>query len=473
MTTLAANPTPHLHFPSCSRLRRSMGAVVGAIAVAVSAALLAADNAQCDESTSDRKTPNIVLILADDLGAECLGCYGGTSYKTPRLDRMASQGMRFHRAYVNPVCSPTRAELLTGRYPVRTGITSVTHMSPPPSRKLDLSRHRTLANFLKDVGYATCIAGKWHLCNDFADHPSHVADAGFEHRFLWRLLRDGNVVRHYWNPELWFDGRPADELGRGKFGDDLFTQFIIDFIDEHRDGPFFAYYPMTLVHSQTFTGRNFPASPDTLRPGADPDASVEPKQKGFADLVAYTDKLVGRILDAVDRMGLAEKTLVVFIGDNGTDRVITSRMGSQVIPGGKGRLNEGGTRVPLLVRWPGKVDSGSVANELVDGTDLLPTLLDAAGVKLPEGYTIDGHSFYPRLLGKPFTPREWIYAQYARRWCVRGEDYRLNGEGNRFDETVLWRLGDSPYDPQRAGDSAEAREARRRLLDVATRLRQR
>jgi arylsulfatase A len=431
-----------------------------------------AADASDDKRPSGEQPPNIVLILADDLGAECLGCYGGTSYRTPRLDRMAAEGMRFHRAYANPICSPTRAELLTGRYPCRTGITGVTHLAPPPSRKLDVSKHRTLANFLKEAGYATCIAGKWHLCNDFADHPSHVADAGFQHRFLWRLLRDGKVVRHYWNPELWFKGRPADERGRGKFGDDLFTQFVIDFIERHRDRPFLAYYPMTLVHSQTATGSNFPASPDTIRPGADPDVSAGSKQQGFAGLVAYTDKLVGRILDAIDRMGLAEETLVVFIGDNGTDRVITSRLGEEIIPGGKTRLNDGGTRVPLLVRWTGKVKPGTVADELVDASDMFPTLLDAARVAPPEGYAIDGRSFYRRLLGEPFTPRAWIYAQSRNRWCVRGDRYRLNGQGDRFDAAVLWKLGDSPYEAERAGDSPEAQEAHRQLIEAARGVRQ-
>ncbi len=417
-----------------------------------------------------REKPNIVLILADDLGAECFGCYGGTSYATPCLDRMAAAGMRFQRCYACPLCSPSRAELLTGRYPFRTGITNTTHRGQSIATKLDVSRHRTLAQLLKQAGYATTVAGKWHLCNDFADHPTHVADAGFENRFLWRLLRDGKVVRHYWNPELWYQGGPADERGRGKFGDDLFTSFLIEFMREHRQQPFFAYYPMTLVHSQTATGSNFPASPDTLRSDGDPNASVTPKQKGFAGLVAYTDKLVGRILDEIDELGLANNTIVVFVGDNGTDRVITSRLGNRTIPGGKTRLDEAGTRVPLLVRWPGRIKPGTLAEELVDLTDVMPTLLEAAGVPLPEGYTIDGHSFLPRLLGEPFVARKWAYAQVSGRWALRSDRFRMVGANKRYSEASLWYVGDDPYAPRRAGDSPQAAAARKQLAAAARRL---
>ena len=199
--------------------------------------------------------PNIVLILADDLGAECLGCYGGKSYETPNLDRLAAAGLRFDRCYALPVCSPSR-ELLTGRYSFRTGITHVILPGAPESSTC--SAHRTFVQLLRDGGYATCIAGKWHLCLDFLDHPRHVADAGFEDRYLWRLFRDRAVQRHYWNPELWIEDRPADALGKGKFGDDLFTERRAVHASPSRSA-LFVYYPMTLVHSQTATGQELSA----------------------------------------------------------------------------------------------------------------------------------------------------------------------------------------------------------------------
>ena len=407
--------------------------------------------------------PNIVLILADDLGAECLGCYGGKSYETPNLDRLAAAGLRFDRCYALPVCSPSRGELLTGRYSFRTEITHV--ILPGAPGKLDVQRHRTFVQLLRDGGYATCIAGKWHLCLDFLDHPRHVADAGFEDRYLWRLFRDRAVQRHYWNPELWIEDRPADEVGKGKFGDDLFTEHVVQFMRAHRDRPFFVYYPMTLVHSQTATGKNYPPSPDVIRPGDDPDEGVQPRQKGFAQLVAYTDKLAGRIVEEVDRLGLGEKTLILFAGDNGTDRTITSRLGDRDIPGGKGSLTEAGTRVPLIARWPGIVAPGGVAEELVDFTDFFPTILEAAGVAMPPGYQIDGRTFLARLRGEPYKGRDWVYRHYQRAWCIRGDRYRLDSTGK------FWDLGADPYDPKPAGAGPEATAARKRLAAAAAELR--
>jgi len=408
-----------------------------------------------------REKPNVVLILADDLGAECLGCYGGRSYRTPNLDRMAAAGLRFNHCYALPACSPSRGELLTGRYSFRTRVTHV--ILPKAPGLLDVSRHRTFVQLVRDAGYATCIAGKWHLCLDFVDHPRHVADAGFDDRYLWRLFRDGAVQRHYWNPELWIDDKRADELGKGKFGDDLFTEHVLEFMRAHRDRPFFVYYPMTLVHSQTATGRNYPPSPDTIRPGDDPDRGVKPRQRGFAQLVAYTDKLVGRVVEEVDRLGLAEDTLILFTGDNGTDRTITSRLGNRDLRGGKGSLSEAGTRVPLIARWPGTVRAGGVAEELVDFSDFFPTILETAGLAMPAGYAVDGHSFLARLRGQPYRARQWVYRHYLNAWFIRDGRYRLDSSGK------FWDLGADPYAPQPAGPTPEGAKARRRLAEaVAT-----
>ena len=399
--------------------------------------------------------PNIVVILADDLGAECLECYGGQSYKTPHLDRLAAAGLRFEHCYALPVCSPSRGELLAGRYSFRTGITHV--ILPKSPGLLDVERHRTFVQLLRDDGYATCIAGKWHLCLDFLDHPNHVASAGFEDRYLWRLFRDRAVQRHYWNPELWIDDKRADELGKDKFGDDLFTAHVLEFMRANRDRPFLVYYPMTLLHSQTATGGNYPASPDSFRPGDDPDRGVEPRQRGFAQLVAYMDKLVGRVVEEVDRLGLGENTLILFTGDNGTDRKITSQMDGRTIPGGKGHLNEAGTRVPLIVRWPGTVGAGGTTEELVDFTDFFPTILDAAGVKMPPAYKIDGHSFFARLQGTAHQGRDWVYRHYRDAWFIRDEQYRLDSSGK------FWDLREDAYFPQPADDSQESQDALKRL----------
>ena len=446
-------------------MRQNIDRRVGSLAIAALLVLLLCPprgSVGAEKLAAAQRAPNIVLILADDLGAECLGCYGGTSYRTPCLDRLAARGVRFDRCYANPVCSPSRSELLTGRYCFRTGITYITHRGKPRADKLDLAVHRTFANVLGEAGYATCIAGKWHLANDFADHPTHVADAGFQDRFLWRLLRGNQVVRHYWNPELWVDDQANKALGRGKFGDDLFTEHALQFMRRQRDRPFLLYYPMTLVHTQTATGSNYPASPDTLQPNADPDAGVQPKQKGFADLVAYMDKLVGRIADEIDRLGLAESTLLLFAGDNGTDGVVSSRLGERELRGGKGRLDEAGTRVPLIAVWQGVAPAGVVVRDMVDFTDFFPTILDATGVKISPDYPIDGRSFLPQVRGQQGQPRDWVYRHLADHWVVRGDRYRLDDSG------TLWDLGEDAYHATPASDTPKVAEARKRLAAAAS-----
>jgi len=219
-----------------------------------------------------------------------------------------------------------------------------------------------------------------------------------------------------------------------------------------------------LVHSQTATGSNYPASPDTLQPGANPNAGVEPKAKGFAGLVAYMDKLVGKIADEIEALGLAENTVLLFVGDNGTDRVITSRLGNRPLPGGKSLLDEAGTRVPLIVHWKGQVSPGGVSRDLVDLTDFLPTLLAVAGVNLPADYGIDGHSFLPQLCGQKGEPRQWVYRHLNNSWFIRDHDYRFDSN-SRF-----WDIVPDPYTPKPAGDSPAATEARQRLADAVKQL---
>jgi arylsulfatase A len=405
--------------------------------------------------------PNIIVILADDLGAETLGCYGGTSYPTPNLDKLALTGARFENCFATPLCSPSRAELLTGRYSFRTGMTNVI-LPDQPEKRLDWQKHRTFAHFLGDAGYATAIAGKWHVCHDFLSNPTHVADAGFSDRYMWRLFKDDKVSRHYWNPSLWLEGKEDETTGKGKFGDDLFTSHLLEFIRASQNRPFLVYYPMTLVHSQTATGKNWPRSPATLKPGDDPDADGGPN--GFGDLVAYMDTQVGKITEELDTLKLRENTLLIFTGDNGTNAKITSLFKGERLKGGKGSVTEAGTRVPLIVSWPGTLPPGRVLNDLVDFTDFLPTLLEAAGVNLPSDYQVDGQSFMPQLRGQQGQPREWVYRQLGGRWFIRDQQYRLDNQGGFVDLT-------DRYHPKPAADSIEAAEARKRLQAAVEKLR--
>lgn len=336
--------------------------------------------------------PNLILIMADDLGYETLGCNGGTSYRTPNLDRLAATGARFTHCFVQPLCTPTRVQLMTGLYNVRNYV-RFGWMLPDSV---------TFAHPLKRAGYATCIAGKWQLGRD----PELPKKFGFDESCLWQHTRR---PPRYANPGLEINGVERDYT-HGEYGPDLVNAFVRDFISRHRDGPFFVYYPMILTHGP------FQPTPDS--PDWDPKArgeEVNRDPKHFADMVQYMDKLIGKLVAHLETLGLRTNTLILFTGDNGTAQGIRSRMGERVVIGGKGRTTAAGMHVPLIVNWPGRIRPGQVRTNLVDSTDFFPTLLEAAGLEPPANLPLDGVSFLPPLLGRPSRAREWIYSWYSPR----------------------------------------------------------
>lgn len=355
--------------------------------------------AQADESAR----PNIVLIMADDFGFECVGANGGTSYETPVLDRLASEGVRFEHCYSQPICTPTRVKLMTGMYNVRNyaefGLLEKTQS--------------TFANLLRDNGYATCIVGKWQLGMD-KTLPNHF---GFDEHCLWQLFRRPS---RYPSPGLEVNGEPIDYMPG--YGPDVVTEYALDFIKRNSDKPFMLYYPMILTHCP------FEPTPDSK--DWDPKSKGSPTYKGdakyFGDMVNYMDKQVGRILDQLDKVGVRENTLVLFTGDNGTDKPVVSTMRGREVAGDKGSTKDGGTRVPLIAHWQGKTATGVVCNDMVDFSDFLPTLCDATNTSIPESRTVDGTSFLPQLLGQTGTPRDWIYVWYARNGGRKGKEFTRN-----------------------------------------------
>lgn len=365
---------------------------------------------------AERK-PNLILILADDLGYECLGSYGSTSYKTPVLDNLAATGVRFTHCYVQPLCTPTRVGLMTGLSNARNYI-RFGYMDP---------RAVTFANLLKPAGYATCIAGKWQLGQD----PELPKKYGFDEHCLWQHTRR---PPRYANPGLEING-VAKDYDNGEYGPDLVSDYVLDFIQRKKDGPFFLYYPMMLTHGP------YMATPDSK--------DWDPKLKGesgglksgehFADMVAHMDKLTGKLLAKLDALGLRENTLVLFVGDNGTGRGTRSMLGDKLVIGGKGTTTDTGMHVPLLANWPGKVAAGKVCTDLVDSTDFLPTLLAAAGVSAPKGTKFDGRSFFPQLRGEKGSPREWIYSWYSPRQNADNEAVKEFAFNHRFK---LYRTGE-------------------------------
>jgi arylsulfatase A len=370
---------------------------------------------------AEARKPNLILILADDLGYETIGANGGTSYRTPALDKLAATGARFTHCHAQPLCTPTRVQLMTGLYNVRNYIT-FGNMDPQAV---------TFANLLKSAGYATCMAGKWQLGHDL-DLPKKY---GFDEYCLWQHTRR---PPRYANPGLEINGVEKN-YSNGEYGPDLVNGYVLDYIARKKDRPFFIYYPMMLTHG--------PCQPTPDSKDWDPKAQgeqVNQSPEHFGDMVEYMDKLIGKVVVKLDALGLRENTLILFLGDNGTGKGTRSRLGDRVVIGGKGSTTAAGMRVPLIANWPGKVVADKVCSDLVDTTDFLPTLLDAAGMKAPSNMKFDGRSFFPQLRGEKGQPREWVYSWYSPR---RGPDpaarefafdrrFKLYRTGQFFDLTT-------------------------------------
>jgi len=369
--------------------------------------------------------PNIVLILADDLGYECIAANGGTSYKTPNIDKLASQGVRFENYHSQPVCTPTRVQLMTGQYNVRNYLNFGT-----------LRRDQTtFANILKNAGYKTAIAGKWQLGKE-KDSPQHF---GFENSCLWQQSLDktddeGHDNR-YSNPVVEINGE-IKSYTNGEYGPDVFSDFLCNFIEENKNTPFLAYYPMALTHCP------FVPTPDSKDwdPTDKGSMTYEGDPKYFPDMVAYMDKMVGKIVAKIEALGLSENTIIIFTGDNGTEGTITSTLNGKSYKGGKGSTKDNGTHTPLIIRWDKSIKAGKVSRNLVDCSDFLPTICDVAKTKIPGNPAIDGVSILPHLLGNSENTREWIYCWYTKSGkldvveeLVRNEKYKLYKTGEFYN----------------------------------------
>ncbi len=341
-------------------------------------------------------SPNIVFILADDFGRELLSCYGGQSgYDTPNLESLASQGKQFNTFYATPLCVPSRVELLTGRYSFR---------NYTAWEKIDRTQ-KTFPQLLKASGYKTAMAGKWHPHGQWDLDPLPPVHAGFDEYCSYDSVAMGEQAKRgegnrFWGGTIIRNGR-EEQLDR--YGPDVYSDFIVDFIRRNKDGPFLAYYAMTTMH------RPFQPTPDN--PAAPAPGQAAPREwmgsRGHADnfvpMLRYADKLVGKIIAVIDELGLAENTIILFTADNGTDnhaeaKTIRSRFMDQDIQGGKYFPTEMGVNVPLLVRWTGHIEPGSQCDVIADLTDMFPTFCDLAGVPLPAGYPLDGLSLVPILL---------------------------------------------------------------------------
>lgn len=356
-------------------------------------------------------SPNIVIIYTDDQGYADVGVYGARGFKTPNLDQMALAGMRFTDFYVaQPVCSASRAALLTGCYPNRIGIAGA--LGPNAKHGINASEV-TIAELCKSKGYATAIFGKWHLGHRKPFLPVHH---GFDEYLgipysndMWpwhpeyAKFPEGTAARKRGYPELpMFEG---DEIVDAEIvADDQrrftgqFTERAVAFIDAHKDEPFFLYVPHPMPHVPLYTAREFEGRGDTR----------------YGDVISEIDWSVGRILEALDRNGVANNTLVIFASDNGPWLNYGDHAGSALpLREGKGTTFEGGVRVPCIMRWPGRIKPGSVCREPAMTIDILPTIAELIGAELPD-HTIDGLSIRSLMMSEPgaTSPHEAFFFYY-------------------------------------------------------------
>ncbi|TWT51080.1 Arylsulfatase [Rubripirellula amarantea] len=434
--------------PSCRRLHSKVLWVIGLVTFLGLAEL---------PTVQGQTRPNVLLILTDDHGALDAGCYGSDDLKTPNIDRVAREGVRFTNAFAHTVCCPARAMLMTGRHPQRGDVGSWTQggNSPQPTGRNLLLSETTIAEAFQRAGYATALFGKWHLGGAQTHGPSRQ---GFDEFFGIR----GGFIDNYNHYGLHGKGhhdlfeKTTEVWREGEYFMDMVTDRSIEFVRSHQAEPFFLYYPMNLPH--------YPEQ--SIEPYASDFADLDPARQSYARILASTDHYIGRMLDALDELKLANNTIVVIAGDNGyssEDYQITVDGHASGHPkgfnygpnagggntgkwrGSKGSFLEGGLRVPMLVRYPGTIPAGEVRDQTITLMDWFPTVAGYAGVDTSE-IEFDGQDLRPVIAKDAASNHyETMHWHWQNSWTVRQGDWKLivngttglNGGGkNRIDNTL-------------------------------------
>jgi arylsulfatase A-like enzyme len=406
--------------------------------------------------------PNILLILADDLGFGDLGCQGATDLRTPQLDRLAAEGMRFANFYANcSVCSPTRAALLTGRFPDLVGVPGVIRTHPEDNWGWLAPRAVLLPQVLKHAGYHSALIGKWHLG---LEPPNTPPARGFDHfhGFLGDMMDDYYThLRHGRN----YLRRNAEVIEAEGHATDLFTEWAIAYLADRRDQPepFFLYLAYNAPHTP------IQPPPDWLVRVQDREPDLDARRARLVALIEHLDHGIGRVLDALQRNRQAEKTLVLFTSDNGGQLNVGAHNGPW--RGGKQDLYEGGLRVPMIARWPGRIAAGSRSTVPALTMDLFATCAEVAGVAPPEG--IEAVSLLPTLLGRrqAVSPRDFVWMRREGNRRYQGRDYFAlrRGDWKLVQNTPFepWKLFNLKTDPIEAKDLAESESDQRWQLTRA------
>lgn len=378
-------------------------------------------------SLAAQDRPNVVLLLCDDIGAHELGIYGHPQHKTPHLDQLAKTGIYFETGYATPICHPTRFQIMTGQYGHHNGVYQFPNRpgGPPEADKGkdNIASHLTIGKVFQEAGYATAQCGKWQLSGE---HPDLIFETGFDEYCMWAykhnlppgathdgLYEGGTKTARYWHPSIVKNGKKLPTT-INDYGPEIFSDFAIDFAERNKEKPFFIYYPMALTH-----GPHWPTPDD----GPKDNQKNKGGQQYWQSNVEYADKIVGKLIAALEKMGERENTLFIFVGDNGTGG------------NGKGTTTEKGCRVPFIVNGPRLVKPQGRCLELVDVSDILPTCCEVSGIELPKDHVIDGVSFASYLRGDKTPKREWIY-QYlgggrvvrTKRWLLESNTMQSFGQ---------------------------------------------
>ena len=398
------------------------------------------------QSAASSKTPskpNFVFFLIDDLGWADLGCYGSKFYETPNIDRLAKEGMRFTDGYAAcPVCSPTRASIMTGKYPARLKLTNFLigkrqgKLNPPDYIHQMPLEEVTIAEALKEAGYVTCFVGKWHL----GGQPYWPEHQGFDINIGGT---SSGMPRSYFYPQ--WSGNPPIEGRPGEYLTDKLTDESLKFLEANRDKPFLLYLSHYAVHIPLQAKQNMidkyqikagskPVDGLRFLPEGDTQARQVQDHPTYAGMVQSVDESVGSVMKKLVELGVADNTVAIFMSDNGGLSTAEGSPTSNVpLRAGKGWLYEGGVREPMIIKWAGVAKPGSICSEPVTSTDFYPTILEMAGLPLKPQQHIDGVSLTPLLRGKKSLDRKaifWHYPHYSNQGsgpagAVRAGDYKL------------------------------------------------
>lgn len=373
--------------------------------------------AESEATTQTSKPPNVIIILADDQGWGDLSFHGNENFSTPNLDGLARDGIAFNNFYVQPVCSPTRAELLTGRYFTSLGV----YDTSAGGERMD-SEVETIADYFKNSGYATAAYGKWH---NGMQAPYHPNARGFDDFYGFASGHWGN----YFSPMLEHNGEVV--LGAGYLPDDL-TNHALSFIQQHKEKPFLLYLALNTPHSPMQVPdsywKEFKDRELTQR-----YAGEEPEDENFTRaalaMVSNIDDNVGRVVEELEAMNMDENTIVVYLSDNGPN----GWRYNGGMRGKKGSTDEGGVRSPCFIRWKGVLPAGKSLDQIASGLDLFPTLTNLAGLQSDNLYELDGRNIAPVLLGKEQNSAEHlIFNHWNGKTSVRSQDFRLDDQGRLY-----------------------------------------